>query len=530
MQRERSLKSAAEMLVLLGAVLLALVPASPLFQRLTSWDSGIFLYVGWRVTEGAVPYRDAWESKPPLIFAIDALGLFLGNGSRWGVWAIEVVSLLIAAVIAFALVKRAFGKWTAIYASFAWLLNAFLAMDGGNYTTEYTLPLQFACLWLIGTAPEASLSTRRAFVIGMLGGLLFWLKQNLIGIPTAVGLYLLVGLIASSRKDLYARALVAMAAGGALISLLVLAPFAAQGALGQLWDAAFRYNFFYIQTTWVKRLLVLRHIPILIPAAGLALFGFIGWLLTAVTALERARRRHDVDATLRQVLAELPGEPAPADRARLSRDQITALLRVGLIALPLELVLVSLSGYPFDHYFLALLPVCTIFAALTFRTILWALARVRISRPATAAFMLSLLGVMAAFASDHVHGILGRITGRDNPPVIDYIVENTSPTDRVVIWGGEARVLFAARRASPSRFFTFLPVRHAAADPKKVQEFLDEVLQRPPRLILDPHLGPPFLQFPVTSPGIEESEGRLRATYRRRAEVDGWTVYERRSE
>jgi len=129
---------------------------------------------------------------------------------------------------------------------------------------------------------------------------------------------------------------------------------------------------------------------------------------------------------------------------------------IGLVALPLEL-LVSLSGYAFDHYFLALLPVCTIFAALTFRTILWALARGRISRPATALFMLSVLVVMAGFASDHVHWILGRITGRDTPPVIDYIVENTNPTDRVLIWGGEARVLFAARRASPSRFFTFLP-------------------------------------------------------------------------
>jgi len=70
-------------------------------------------------------------------------------------------------------------------------------------------------------------------------------------------------------------------------------------------------------------------------------------------------------------------------------------------------------------------------------------------------------------------------------------------------------------------------VRRASADPKRVQDFLDEVLRRPPRLILDPHLGTPFLQLPVTSPGIEESEGRLRAAYRRRAEVNGWTVYER---
>ena len=529
-RREHSLKSTAEILFLLGAVLLVLVPASPLFQHLTSGDSGIFLYVGWLVTDGAIPYRDAWDSKPPLIFAIDALGLFLGNGSRWGVWAIEVVSLFSAAAIAFVLVKRAFGKWPAIYATFAWLLNAFLAMDGGNYTTEYALPLQFACLWLIGTAPKDSLSTRRAFAIGLLGSLLFWLKPNLIGIPTAIGLYLIMGLIASSRKGMQLQALIAMVAGGVLISLLVLAPFAANSALGQLWDAAFRYNFDYIQTTWMKRLLVLRDIPLLIPAASLALFALIGWLLTGVAAFKRARRSKEMNPPRRQVLFALPGDPAQTDQACLSQGQVDVLLLVGLIALPLELLLVSLSGYPFDHYFLALLPISTIFAALTFRTILWALAYMKISRPVTALLLLSFLGVTGVLATENVRRILGRVTGRDKPAVIDYIVENTRLTDRVLIWGGEARVLFAARRASPSRFFTFLPLQRASADPKRVQEFLEETLQHPPRLILDPHAGTPFLQFPATSPAIEELESRLRATYRRRTEVNGWTVYERFNE
>lgn len=42
---------------LVALTLLVLVPASPLFQKLPSWDSGIFLYMGWRISAGAVLYR-----------------------------------------------------------------------------------------------------------------------------------------------------------------------------------------------------------------------------------------------------------------------------------------------------------------------------------------------------------------------------------------------------------------------------------------------------------------------------------------
>jgi len=56
-------------------VLGVMVPASPRFQKVPGGDSGIFLYTGWRVTEGALPYRDIWDHKPPLILLLMRLGL-----------------------------------------------------------------------------------------------------------------------------------------------------------------------------------------------------------------------------------------------------------------------------------------------------------------------------------------------------------------------------------------------------------------------------------------------------------------------
>ena len=50
--------TALEILLLLVIVLTVVIPCSPATQtfQLNSRDFGVFLYVGWRVLNGAVPY------------------------------------------------------------------------------------------------------------------------------------------------------------------------------------------------------------------------------------------------------------------------------------------------------------------------------------------------------------------------------------------------------------------------------------------------------------------------------------------
>lgn len=66
-------------LILVG-VLLVLVPINPINMPLTHRDSGVFLYTGWRILNGEIPYLHVWDHKPPVIFILNALGLFIGGG------------------------------------------------------------------------------------------------------------------------------------------------------------------------------------------------------------------------------------------------------------------------------------------------------------------------------------------------------------------------------------------------------------------------------------------------------------------
>jgi hypothetical protein len=74
----------------LGTII-ALYPNNPNNMTLPSRDSGVFLYVGWRLINGDIPYKDVWDHKPPLIYFVDAFGLTLTPDSLWGVWLLQFI-------------------------------------------------------------------------------------------------------------------------------------------------------------------------------------------------------------------------------------------------------------------------------------------------------------------------------------------------------------------------------------------------------------------------------------------------------
>ena len=123
------------------SVFYILLPSSPLRMPLATTDSGAFLYIGWRVLNRELPYRDIWDHKLPIIYYLDALGLALVPNSRWGVWLLEFVGLFLAAWIGYILIKRAMGLMPALFSLALWLLTLFFVLDGGNLTEEYVLPI-----------------------------------------------------------------------------------------------------------------------------------------------------------------------------------------------------------------------------------------------------------------------------------------------------------------------------------------------------------------------------------------------------
>lgn len=483
-------------LVLLGA-LFVLLPISPLVMPLANRDSGVFLYMGWRILHGEIPYLHVWDHKPPVIFYLNALGLALTGGSDWGVWLIELAALLLAAALGYRLIRRAFGVQAAVASLALWLASLILIIQGGNLTTEYTLPLQFACLWLAADLQQRRHDARRALAIGLLCALLFWTKQNTVGVGIAIVLYLIVDRARNGQWGRLGRELLAMAAGFAAVSAVVVAYFATQDALPQFWSAAFAYNFAYTAgslasmlentTDLMKYLVVTGLLPLALIGYGVAVWGLLS-------------------------------------RAEFYREQ-QEILSVCLLWLPVEFLMSNLSGRAYMHYAMSLLPVLAVFAGLAF----WAISqRWRPRRLRDGVIVAAAIALLALTATVRYYFSRDYITyARAGERVATFIRDSTTPTDTVLLWGAESGINFFAQRSSSSRFVYQLPLYHPGyTNEALILEFLDAILQARPAMIIDTgNSTTPMFDFPIDTSAIQERIAAIRSMYDAGSPLAGGTLY-----
>jgi hypothetical protein len=476
-----------------------LLPLSPLVQHFPFRDSGAFLYAGWRIREGEAPYAGFWDHKPPLIYFIDAAGLTLGNGSVWGVWALEWVSLFITCWLAYRLLRKAFPLWPSGI-SLCLMLGVFsILVLGGNLTTEFALPLQFACLYLASQMEENKTGGGRMFLLGVLCACLFSLKQNLVGIPIVVAGFRFLSLWRANQKKSAFGEIGGFAAGAGLVILPLLAYLAARNALGAFWSAAFQFNRYYAETGLKPFATSAIHNLEAVSQAGLGILGLIGWTAGAWLWMNRD----------------------DAFRAQ------GAWLKAAWIALPADWLMAALPGHYEIHYSLSLLPTFAVFAALA----LWTVYRGARLEEASSLRKFVSMGILIAFlfavSAYPLVTTAGAYRTNDWSDVAGYIRANSSPDDTVLFWGAESGLNFLIGRRSPSRFAYLYPLyTKGYVRPEDLSEFLGDLQEDPPLWIVDTkNPQTPFLDFPLEEAEQDALREWFFNNYSEAEAVHGWTFY-----
>ncbi len=457
------------------------LPSSPAWELIPHRDSDIFLYLGWRVLEGDIVYRDVWFHGPPMMAFVNALGLLIGGGSWWGLWLLDVAAISLAATLSILLLRRSFGLLPAVFGTAAWLLALLLfeTWTKGNRIEGFALPLEFLALYLFVLTEKRNRHPWSYLAIGVLGGISFWLKPNLIGTWVAIGLYLMISRSFARRWRDLARDLSFIALGGLGVLLAVGIYLIAHNIVGEFWYAVFEYNLCYRSVSQASSpldaaLFTVRAGWELILSSGLPLYASAGW--ASGVALIATRR----------------GEaPAMSPAAKM-------LLRVALIVLPLQILNTIIAGKGFDHYYLTWLPVMGVLAGY----LAWLLAghypvQLRIGSLFRPRISLSNLGLLTLLLASGVFSV-GDLVYRDllfllNPQreivqqqVVDYILDNSAENDTVLVWGTDPGYNFLTRRESPTRFFFQLPLLgHGCDVPAFVAELVNDVKEASPRLIVD---------------------------------------------
>jgi len=461
-------------LILFAVVLPVLIHVSPMFITFPSRDSGVFMYIGKGILSGNIPYRDYWDHKGPVIYFINALGMLLMNGSAWGVWLLEVVSLFGAAVFSYEGLRRTLGKLPAAFGTILWVVFLPAVLPVGNFTEEFSLFFQFL-LFLLFVLSIKNESRRLNFALGIVFGLTILLKPSNTGVEISVFLvYFFMGVSRKAYRKTAERVGMIVLGTVSVLSIAALF-FYLNGALGYLWDEFIRYNFVYISSgnsriqkldIWLKGVSRLNL---------LATIGAAVWFIGIFYVLFR-----------RKILGNA-----------------YYVVLVILIDLPIELLFSAISDRRFTHYFILWLPTLGMHAAF-FAYILQqemksdpvAVGRFRISsaQVITIAFLVA-FGFMRfqeqlALVSDVVNSVVAKgklpyVGYKDAQiEVLDYLENNTSEDDYVFMWGNEVNFNFVANRRPPSRYmyiFMFFKSKYITAE--MIAEFKEDILTNKPLLI-----------------------------------------------
>jgi hypothetical protein len=390
-------------------------------------DEGEYAYSGQLMLDGIAPYKMAWNMKLPGTYAVYALMMKLFGQSIGGIHFGFLLVNLGALTLLFFIARRLAGSWEAVTACAAYALLSLSPRLYGlaGHATHLVALFALGGLLLLLRARETG-SGAGLFWSGFCFGLAFLCKQP----GLCFGLF---GFCLVLRDALRKRP----AAWGPLLrktglfSVGMALPFAATcwilwrlGTFERFWFWTFTYAQVYAGVLTAE--MAWEHLQSFLQACG-----WVAWSLPLAGA----------------GLVCLFVKKDNADR----RFILTTLLGFSLLAFA--------AGFYFrEHYFIVMLPVLSLLAAVAVSAAEEALAG---ARPAVAAlFVLA----CAAFVCNQgaawfqmTPEALCRAEYGKNPFVESveigrYIREHSAPDARVAVFGSEPQIYFYAHRRSASGF------------------------------------------------------------------------------
>jgi 4-amino-4-deoxy-L-arabinose transferase-like glycosyltransferase len=522
--RRTALWAVAGLFALAGVLLVAPILTYP-FGR----DQGAFAAVADVIADGGLPYRDAWDTKPPGVYYLFWAGFAILGRSMFAARLFDVLWTLAAAVVLFLLGKRLLGRWAGAFGALFFLTGYGLGFDyWGTSQCDGFASLPLALAAAATAAAERRRSPAWAAWCGVCVGIATVLKVTL-------GAFLLVPLlavVASTSEPVAGR--LRRAAAYLLGCLAVIAL-----VVTLMWRAGGLHDMLYVLLEWDPRYAELRsRVPLAIripKETFLFLFGGQYVILKAIGILTVVGC---CDLIVRSGASRL--------RWLVPGWALAALLGI------------YVQGKFFPYHWLPLLPPMGLLAGQGLM-VLWRAIRMVGSRPlkcgagaGLALILMSALGAgywlnvrdrsglrVGGASSRDVERRFGAYGGGDfsfkaDAEVASFLKEQSAPTDRVFIWGFESLVYFLADRRPASRFIHILPVVTQWSRSEARTDLLRDLDRSRPRYILVLHDD----VFPWATGTIVDSATHLQAfpeltallerDYTRVQRIEDFDIYEHR--
>jgi 4-amino-4-deoxy-L-arabinose transferase-like glycosyltransferase len=451
----KHLRSAAFLIFLAALIFLFLMP---LFEAPFERDQGAYATIARGWMNGALPYRDLWDNKGPLLFL-----WYIASFSWLGetVVAPRVVAALAAGLsvpFVWAAARKLFGRHEADLAA------ALFALSFANIYLQVTANAEvFMLLPLTAGFWAFAMGTKRGgglwfLVAGILTALAVFTRQSAVLTFAGYTAWIVVLYVCRPEERRRLRAAIASLTVGAIIGALpFVIYFSMHGALYDLWFAMFGFNVSWIaeQSFWLK------FVPPLFIEPGPLAGGLIFWIM-AVAGLWGLWKRNDRDSWL--VLSFLAASEAAA----------------------------QVMGKGSAHYSIQLLPGAAMSAAfgLPYMMRWWKSERRSLKIVIAAAGMVTVAAILFAYAKPTAADrFVVQYTFRDYaddaidaPAIAKAIASASAPGECVYEWGRSSQIYFLADRQPCSHWFYNRPYE---VNRSMMTEVMADFRQRKPSVIYD---------------------------------------------
>jgi Dolichyl-phosphate-mannose-protein mannosyltransferase len=474
---------------LFGALGLVLLRGLPSLRYPLGRDQATYCVIGQGLLRGQFLYRDLWDIKPPGIFYIYSIIVRIFGPVMWSVGIIDIIWLLAISICIFYFAKHYLG---APAAAVAVIINALWHCSWGYIHAAQAEPFitLFVFLSYFILMSEQREKWRGNLFVGLMFGAAFWVKYNS---ALFFPILPLLPYLDLSRFDEHPRRLdlaipwrawfqrtESIVAGFLLMIFAVLAYFWGIGA----WPAMKEEHFEILPLYGSMFMQHMGHYPLF--ALTVTRYNLGPWTEAAFgAALLIAWGRRELRIIAPVIIMAVAGFATTASQPRLSSysfetaypffamlwGYVLVKLCVGFIhmrksivrrgwrvaAVLLWLVAAEVVYYPVPSYAYDIVEDYQGLAA-------W------ISDPSG-----SYKNYAFQFSLEKLH---------DQMAAIDYLRQNSVPSDGVYVWGTAPLINFLTQRPSPSRFVANHPLISPWGPPHCREVLMAELNSKPPRFIL----------------------------------------------
>jgi len=496
------------------SLLFAVLRAFPSLCYPIARDQATFCFIGQRLWEGKLLYLDLWDNKPPGIFYIYAGIVKVFGPVMWSVGVVDILWLLIISILIFKFAEKHLGTAPAVIAV---VVHATWRVWSGYW--DAAQPENFLVLFVMAAY---FLSSHRGkawwlcdVLSGMLFGAAFWVKYNAVAfVPLLVVLPYLdlspraagagpVHLVVSRRE--WMKRVGVWTAAFALSVAVLLVYFVWVGAWPAMKEIQFqvlpRYNALAIshcRSYW-------RYV--------LDLVGFcLGWwsVAVAVVALIVAWRLRQLAANAPVFLATAMGALCTGMQARLPSYSWET-------CYPFFAMLWGYLAVMVFQGFLLASRRCWGRGLRLATVLIWVAFANLIYLPLPNEIVQLKLDVYDLKSWRQDRNSFYRNYPRARPishydgqmHVIQYLGENSTPQDGVLVWGSEPLIYFLAQRRPPTRFVSNLGLISLWTPPAWREEFIAGLQTAPPKYIVVARDD----KVPMISFNLLDSEGYLKERF-----------------